>query len=126
MKNGTSLILTELLVMLLVFSAASACCLQIFSWADRQTTAVERKDEAVVQAQNFAERIRNMKGNWPEDGAQNGTQGEIRMELANGMTLSAIRLDSQIPGLGKAEIQVREADGSLQISLPVCWQEALP
>lgn len=126
MKNGTSLILTELLVMLLVFSAASACCLQIFSWAGRQMNAVERKDEAMQQAQNFAEKIRNMEGNWPEAGLPNGTQPEIRMELENGMTLAAVRMDSGIPGLGKAEIQVRETDGSLQISLPVCWQAELP
>ncbi|MDD6816608.1 MAG: hypothetical protein PUE84_09200 [Firmicutes bacterium] len=126
MKNGTSLLLTELLVMLLVFSAAAACCLQIFSWTDRQMTALERKDEAAAQAQNFAEKIRSMRGNWPEDDEQNGIQEEIYMEMENGMTLSATRLDSGIPGLGKAEIQVREADGSVQISLPVCWQEALP
>lgn len=125
MRNGTSLILTELLIMLLVFSAASACCLQIFSWTDRQMTAVERKDEAVLQAQNFAENIKNMKGKWPED-SQKGQQKEICMELEDGMKLSAVRMDSGIPGLGKAEIAVHEADGSLQFSLSVCWQEELP
>ena len=57
MKSRTSLFMTELLVMLLVFLIAAACCLKISSWAEGKITETERKDEAVLQAQNLAEKV---------------------------------------------------------------------
>ena len=121
MRKGASLILTELLVMLFVFLVASFCCLKIFSWTDVRMTEAERMDEAVLQAQNLAERIKEMKEHL--NGKQ---QDEIRIELENGLTVSAVRVDSKVPGLGKADIHVVEEDERVKFSLSVCWQEELP
>lgn len=116
MKSRTSLFMTELLVMLLVFFIAAACCLKIFSWAEGKMTEAERKDEAVLQAQNLAERIKSAKGE----------RVEFFAELENGMRIYVLPADSKTSGLGKAEIRVCETDGSLLYALPVCWQEDLP
>ena len=111
MKSRTSLFMTELLVMLLVFLIAAAC-----SWAEGKITETERKDEAVLQAQNLAERIKSAKGE----------RVEFFAELENGMRIYVLPADSKTSGLGKAEIRVCETDGSLLYALPVCWQEDLP
>ncbi|MDD7730229.1 MAG: hypothetical protein PUK34_11565 [Clostridia bacterium] len=126
MRKGASLILTELLVMLFVFLVASFCCLKIFSWTDVRMTEAERMDEAVLQAQNLAERIKEMKGSWPKEHLNGKQQDEIRIELENGLTVSAVRVDSKVPGLGKADIHVVEEDERVKFSLSVCWQEELP
>lgn len=125
MKKGSTLLLTELLVMLLVFLLASACCLRIFFWADQKLAALERKDMLFLEAQNLAEKVRSLEGQWNTDDEDVLNEGEICVEYSDGARIRAIRRESNENGLGKAEIQVTEADGSVLLSLPVCWQEAL-
>ena len=55
MKQKTSLLLMEQLVMILVFALAAARGLQIFAKADAISQETARRDRAVVLARNAAE-----------------------------------------------------------------------
>ncbi len=62
MKQKTSLVLMEQMVMLLVFALAAAVCLQAFVTADRLSRQSEARDQAIVLVQSAAEVIRHYGG----------------------------------------------------------------
>ena len=109
MKNKTSLLLMEQLVMILVFALCAALCLQCFVAADRISRETGLRDEAVLLAQNTAESLK---------------AGAPIPEAPIGLTLSVEALPAEIPGLNTAEISVFNAEtGDLLICFTTGWQE---
>lgn len=109
MKNRTTLLLMEQLIMVLVFALAAALCLRCFAKAEQISTQTARRDEAVWIAQNAAEQLK--AGKEPDGIAQN-----------SGFTLHIQEADTDIPGLRLAEIQVL-FDEEILFSLTTGWQE---
>lgn len=58
MKNKSTLILIEHMVMLLVFALAAAVCLRMFALAGKMSRTNEATDRATLAAQNVAEQIK--------------------------------------------------------------------
>ena len=109
MKNKTSLLLMEQLVMILVFALCAALCLQCFVAADRISGETGLRDDAVLLAQNTAEALK---------------AGAPIPDAPDGLTRTVEDLPGEIPGLNKAEIRVYSAKtGDLLISLTAGWQE---
>ena len=70
MRNKTSLALMEQLIMVLVFAAAAAICLRMFTLSDRLSKEQEAKAHAAFLAQNTAEWLKDREGSiseLPED-----------------------------------------------------------
>lgn len=110
MKNKTSLLLMEQLVMVLVFVLAAALCLQAFSKADQVSQETARREEAAVIAQNAAEALK--AGREPEPPPE-------------GYTLEITRLPSETSGLALASITVCYEEKIL-FTLAAGWQEVEP
>lgn len=108
MKHKAFLILLEQLIMLLVFALACAACLGIFARAHiiRRDTAL--RDQAVLLAQNTAERLKAGQ-ELPDAGA---------------LTLSVTDTPSP-PGLDTVRIEVFY-EGRLLFTLDTGWQEGVP
>ena len=115
MKHKASLLLMEQLVMILVFSLASALCLQIFARAETISEETARRDQAVILARNAAELLKATGGDM--EAVENLESGDL------GITV--IRQGSPVPGLALAEIQVCFEETTL-FSLETGWQEELP
>ena len=113
MKSKTPLALMELMLMLLIFSVAAALCLQAFLWADRTSRTVVLQDEAVLLAQNTAERVKAGGGDFAGNAESENCRAEITV------------MDSGVNGLGTARVEVRDSEGNLLYSLPVSWQTEL-
>ena len=151
MKSKAPLVLMEQMVMLLVFALAAALCLQAFVKSDRLSARDEARDQAVVLAQSAAETIRACNGNFEEAAKQLGAEiwddtsvtlnydsnwnlisdhgtGILYVEEGGlSYLLAAVRVESDIPGLGKAAVYVKDmnndsADDDL-FRLDVAWQE---
>lgn len=112
MKNKTSLLLMEQLVMVLVFALAAALCLTVFVKADQISRETIRRDEAVLLAQNAAQVLKATSGD-KERAIATAAESGYRMEIE--------RIDTQSL-LGQAEIRVWQED-ELVFSLCVGWQE---
>jgi len=138
-KNKTSLVLIEILVMVLVFALASAMCLRAFGLSDRTSRENERLSRAVFFVQNAAETVKaakgdpalikeklgavenggalcvNYDGNWavlPDADGEWTYRIEIR--IAN----------SETPGLGKAQVSAIAADEAEPVfTVSAAWQE---
>lgn len=127
MKNRTSLLLMEQLVMVLAFAIAAAVCLRLFGAAWQINRQTELRSEAAVLAQNGAEAVKGCQGDLEKagmilDGETNGgvltvSDGELVMQI--------IRLPDSIPGLGQGEIRVMQEQEEL-FFLAVSWQEVIP
>ena len=116
MKNKTSLLLMEQLVMVLVFALAAALCLSLFVKADQISRATVQQDEAVLLAQNAAELLK-----------ATGDTEQVRRALeddaaAAGYRLEIQRVDSGIDLLDQAEISVWLGDEQI-FTLQTGWQE---
>ena len=143
MKDKTPPILTELVIMLLVFALSAALCLRAFVWADAASQEMRARDEALLRAQNAAEVLKSQRGDMAR--AQTaGTEilgGQIEQGLwyvlydqnwkpVDNWTDAVYCLNVQgvasgVEGLRKAQIWVDtcgEAQTTL-CSLPVAWQE---
>ena len=114
MKNKTSLLLMEQLVMILVFALAAALCLQAFAQAKVISEETARYDQAVTLARNAAELLK----------ATGGDLQTVQALEERGFSLSVTRQDS-LPGLPMGEIQ-GFFENTLLLSLETGWQEALP
>lgn len=118
MKNKTSLILIEQLMMLLVFVLASAICLKIFVYSSNVSSRNEAVSQAAVLAQNCAEELKRSHG---ED--DDKLQTEIGEWKYRGIVL---KRDSGMKNLGCATIVVygeyRNIEEKL-FELSVAWQE---
>ncbi len=115
MKNKTSLLLMEQLMMILVFSLAAALCLQVFAKAHEISQETARQDQAVILARNAAEVLKATDGDL--DAAETLSQDGYRVSV----TLE----DSPQPGLACAVIGVFWEDTQVY-SLKTGWQEVLP
>lgn len=116
MKNKTSLLLMEQLVMVLVFALAAALCLSVFVKADQISQETVQRDEAVMLAQNAAEMLK-----------ATADIELVRQKLesdaaAAGYRLEISPIESEIPLLGQAEISIW-LDNEQIFNLRTGWQE---
>ena len=136
MRNKAPLALMEQLIMVLVFALAAALCLQVFIFSDRVSRRNEAVDRAVLEAQNAAESLKSVRGDFAlaaelHGGSYDGrTWGRLYnedWELEHGdkgaYCLLATPADSGAVLLGSAEVTVCTAKGDVLVSLPVAWQE---
>ena len=144
MRSKAPLVLIEQMIMLLVFALAAALCLQAFVKADGISMQGENRSYAVVAAQNAAEVIRHSGGSMEHAlskaadrlGAQYGENGLDLYYDAEWLEtaeegryhLTAQGLLTEVPGLCKALIQVKdtegmEEEGKLLFEIGVAWQE---
>lgn len=107
MKSRASLLLMELLVMILVFSVASAVCLQLFAGAENLSRRTGRQDRAVLLAQNVAEQLK--AGKTPETSK-------------DGFILEIKSMETGYPGLRRGEIAV-VYEGEILYTLTVGYRE---
>ena len=115
MKNRTSLVLMEQLIMVLVFALAAALCLNVFAAAERISRETACRDEAVLIAQNAAEILK----------ATSGDADRVMAELtpaAGGFRLEIEQMDTVSPLLGEAEIRVYLENEQI-FMLRTGWQE---
>lgn len=129
MKNKASLVLLEQLIMILVFSLASALCLRIFVWSDRTSREMELRDRAVVLCQNAAETIKAERS--LEAGAEHlGAEAEDAAWIVSGDEEIRLELEGKktgTAGLGSAEIRaVAVKTEEILFSITVGWQEVSP
>lgn len=122
MKNRTPLMLTELLIMLLVFALAAGLCLRAFLWADSTSARSAALDRALTAAQNGAELTRHYAGDLDTAAREWGGafDGAVWTFTSNDCQVTVTLLPSQTPYLGTA--QVRSGD----VELPVSWQKEGP
>lgn len=109
MKSKAPLLMMEQLIMVLVFALASALCLRCFALAGEISERTARRDEAVLIAQNAAERLKSGEAigdEWQEQGYQ----------------VSCTETQASAEGLRQADIEVRCEDEQLFV-LTVGWTE---
>lgn len=137
MKSKAPLVLMEQMVMLLVFALAAALCLQAFVKSDQLSQQGEVRDRAVTLCQNAAEAIRATGGDFPKAAELlEATQHErdaLTVEYQEDWTpagesmrytLGVSRIESDLPGLGKAAVWLRDEQGEAELfRLEVAWQE---
>ena len=112
MKNRTSLLLMEQLVMVMIFALAAAVCLLIFAQARNLSREAASTDEAVILAQNAAEVLKATGGD--REGAQALVKAPYRLEI--------LPEDSGIPGFFQVQILVY-GEETLIFILRTGWQE---
>lgn len=149
MRSKAPLTMMEQMVMVLIFALAAALCLQAFVKSDRLSRQMEARDRAVILCQNAAEVLRGTGGDVGEalrtaagqclttDRGEVTARFDENWELVPaGRSFGAgkqyyfawIReLDSEVPGLGRAEIYVESvapADGEVTriFELETAWQ----
>lgn len=144
MKSKAPLMLMEQMVMLLVFALAAALCLRAFVKADGISEQSEARDHAVVLCQNMAETIKDsaetnhqlvlsaVASRLDADTREADTSFSLfydenwqRTNTAaeTAYCLDVVKLNSEIPGLGKARVTVTENPGEALFSVEVAWQE---
>lgn len=135
MKNRTSLVLMEQLVMVLVFALAASVCLRAFARADRISAEISRQDRAVYLAQNGAETLKACGGDFDEaaqllGGAVQGNRLIVsydenwnRTESAGAYRLEIEKNSTQTPGLGQAQVRILGTGDEALFSLELAWQE---
>lgn len=139
MKSKAPLVLMEQLVMVLVFALAAALCVQAFVKADLDSRHMEARDNALREAQNAAETLKSLSGDFEAASAQyggawDGTEWIIAYSdewtqstpSADGESTSyVLRVypsDSGQLYLRTAEITVSSGDDEL-CKFTVAWQE---
>lgn len=136
MRNKAPLALMEQIVMVGVFALAAALCVQVFVLSDRVSRQSEVRDRALLLAQNAAEELKSVGGDFEEaarlyGGVWNGQMWGWSLDetwtAADGEQPSAYHLlvtpvESGQPLLGTAEATVYTAEGEALCSLPVAWQ----
>lgn len=113
MKNKTSLLLMEQLVMVLVFALAAALCLSAFVKADQISRETVLRDEAVLIAQNAAQVLKATSGD-------TGRAAEVADD--SGYRVEIEQLKTGLKLMGQAEIRVWRED-DLIFTLRTGWQE---
>ena len=64
MRSKAPLALMEQLVMVLVFALAAALCVQVFVLSGQTSRWNESRDQALVEAQNAAEILKGLSGDY--------------------------------------------------------------
>lgn len=149
-RSKAPLAMMEQMVMVLVFALAAALCLQAFVRSDQISRRAEARDRASTLCQNVAELLRSNGGDAGEalrtvtgqclttDRGDFTARFDENWELIEAdRSFSAgsqyyfawvKELDSEVPGLGKAEIYVESVaptDGEVTriFELEAAWQE---
>lgn len=136
MRSKAPLAMMEQLVMVLVFALAAALCLQVFVLSDKTSRRNEARDRAVLEAQNTAEELKSLRGDFSRAAGLYGgtfdgqtwdlsydTDWEQEAGADAAYHILTTRSDSGDPLLGYADVTVYTAEGELLFSLPVAWQE---
>ena len=146
MRNKSPLALMEQLLMVLVFALAAALCLQGFVLANRISTRMENRNQAVTIAQNAAEIVKYYTGDYTQAAQQlNGTwdghilhadylpgnrigaasQPVIPSSQTEILHLEITPADSSSPLLGTAQIKVLHNE-EIIFEITAAWQEDDP
>lgn len=145
MKRKAPLTLMELMVMIAVFSLCAALCLQAFVKSDRVSRRNEARDRAVALCQSAAEVIRHTGGDFSAAAQRLGATAETEDTLLLfygadwqpseaispdvypfGYTLGICRIATDVPGLEKAGVWVREDEtGQELFRIEVSWQKGV-
>jgi type II secretory pathway pseudopilin PulG len=125
MRSKAPLALMEQMVMLLVFALAAALCVQVFVLSDKTSRRNEARDQAVLAAQNAAETLKNLNGDYQTAAEYSGGSwdGQVWEQELDCGVLKVTAADSDTPLLGMAEAAVYDEDGKLLFTLPIAWQE---
>ena len=134
MRSKAPLALMEQMVMVLVFALAAALCLQAFALADRISRQNAERDQAVVAAQNAAEQVKQVRGDWDlavrlYGGTWNGVMwgdgfdSNWNRGAGQDYYLLVTPGESGSGFMETAEVAVYAADGRWICGLPVAWQE---
>ena len=137
MRSKTPLVLMEQMIMLLVFALAAALCLQAFVKSDQLSQASEAQDRALQAAQNAAEVVRACGGDMEQaanlleaqhhDGASLQIDYDSSWRLAEDSmhyTLGVALQNGGVPGLGQAQIWVRDESGEEELlRFDIAWQK---
>ena len=125
--------LMEQLVRRLVFALAAALCVQVFVLSDRTSRRNEDRDRAVLAAQNAAEEVKSVCGDFAQaaelyGGTWNGQLWGRSYDAdwardGDDYHVLVTPADSGDALLGAAEVAVYTAEGDLLFTLPVAWQE---
>lgn len=145
-RDKTPLLLMEQLAMLLVFALAAAVCLQLFVFSSQTSRRLQERDRAARLAQNTAETLQatgdvetaltQVSGlapfyrdgfghflSYDEDWQALAYEGR---SLDPRYTLQVLPLDSDLPGLGRAQVEVyvwKNGEMESLFSLETAWQE---
>lgn len=134
MKNKSTLVLIEQIVMVLVFALAAAVCMRVFAASERLSRKYEATDGAVLAAQNVAELLKadGIKGFTERTGAvQSGENTWVvwydkdwnLTEDASAEFVADVTYTEEEAGfLFRAEIVIRTKDGTELFRLPVAGQ----
>ena len=133
MRSKAPLALMEQLVMVLVFALAAALCVQVFVLSDRTSRRNEARDRAVLAAQNAAEEVKSVRGDFAQaaelyGGTWNGQLWGRSYDAdwardGDDYHVLVTPADSGDALLGAAEVTVYTAEGDLLFTLSVAWQE---
>ena len=136
MKNKTTLVYMEQIIMVLVFALAAVVCVQAFTLANGMSAASERRSRALLAAQNAAETYSAARGDSQRaaellGGEADGATWTIgydeawqivgRGEAAYTLTVQPDGADT--PLLGTGTVTVRDSGGEVLATLPAAWQE---
>lgn len=145
MKRKAPLTMMELMVMTVVFALCAALCLQAFVESDRLSRRAEARDRAAVLCQSVAEVIRHNGGDLVGAMTQvNGTAPKQREGFgwfegyddnwqtfstgSSSYTLRVKELDSALPGLGRAQVEVfvwERGEMESIFSIEISWQKGV-
>lgn len=121
MRRKGTLSLLEQSIMLLVFAVAAALCLKGFLAAQLTARENEALDEAVLCARNVAEQLKYTKGEW--EGTLRYDENWQPTDEHGAWLVTVTRVDTELKGLGKAEVSVTDRAGEVLFSIPAAWQE---
>lgn len=120
--------------MVLVFALAAALCVQAFALSSRLSQRNEAQDHAVFQAQNAAETLKSIHGDYAQaaktyGGTWDGTTWTIPLDETWHQTGETAAYYVQVtpetgeqPLLGTAMVTVTNAAGETLATLPAAWQ----
>ena len=136
MKSKAPLAMMEQIVMVLVFALSAALCVQVFVLSDRTSRENEARDGAAVMAQNTAEQIKSVRGDFARaaelyGGGWNGQMWGASLgadwtpAAADAAVYHVLAAPSETgrPLLGGATVAVYTADGDCLCTLTAAWQE---
>ena len=136
MKNKTTLVYMEQIIMVLVFALAAVVCVQAFTLANGISVSNERRSRALLAAQNAAETLSVTRGDCAraaqilggeaeEDSWTIGYDKNWQIVTAQDATytLTAKNAETDAGLLGTGEVTVCDDTGAVLASLPTAWQE---